>query len=85
MEGRPPQIYLTDGMHANAPLPLGESRYPALSADGRWMAYSHLGEWRMEFVGARSENWFDTQAGGCAVQSNPAFMGGGLEDPDLRQ
>jgi hypothetical protein len=48
-EGRPPQIYLTDGMHANAPLSLGESRYPALSPDGRWMAYSHLedGMWNL--------------------------------------
>ena len=48
-DGRPPQIYLTDGMHANAPLPLGESRYPALSRDGRWMAYSHLedGVWNL--------------------------------------
>jgi hypothetical protein len=48
-EGRPPQIYLTDEMHANALLPLGESRYPALSADGRWMAYSHWenGAWNL--------------------------------------
>ncbi len=48
-DGRPPQIYLTDGMHANAPLPLGEARYPALSPDGRWMAYSHLedGVWNL--------------------------------------
>jgi hypothetical protein len=48
-DGRPPQIYLTDGMHANAPLSLGESRYPALSPDGRWMAYSHLedGMWNL--------------------------------------
>jgi hypothetical protein len=48
-EGRPPQIYLTDGMHDNAPLPLGESRYPALSPDGHWMAYSHLegGVWNL--------------------------------------
>jgi Tol biopolymer transport system component len=36
-------------MHANALLPLGESRYPALSPDGRWMAYSHLedGVWNL--------------------------------------
>ena len=38
----------------------------------------------MEFVGARSEDWFDAQARGCAVQSNPAFMGGRLEDIALR-
>jgi hypothetical protein len=48
-DGRPPQIYLTDGMHVNAPLSLGESRYPALSPDGRWMAYSRLenGVWNL--------------------------------------
>jgi hypothetical protein len=48
-DGRPPQIYLTDEIHANAPLSLGESRYPALSPDGYWMAYSHLedGMWNL--------------------------------------
>ena len=48
-QGRPPQIYLTDATHANAALSLGESRYPALSPDGRWMAYSHLqdGVWNL--------------------------------------
>jgi hypothetical protein len=47
--GHPPQIYLTDAVHANAPLALGESRYPALSPDGNWMAYSHLdhGMWNL--------------------------------------
>ncbi len=47
--GRPPQIYLTDPTHVNAPLALGETRYPALSADKRWMAYSHLdgGVWNL--------------------------------------
>jgi Glycosyltransferase family 87/WD40-like Beta Propeller Repeat len=47
--GRPPQIYLNDATHANAPLRLGESRYPAFSPDGRWMAYSHLdnGAWNL--------------------------------------
>jgi len=47
--GRPPQIYLSDAAHTNAPLTLGESRYPALSPDGRWMAYSHLdqGGWNL--------------------------------------
>jgi Glycosyltransferase family 87/WD40-like Beta Propeller Repeat len=50
VEGRqPPQIYLTDAMHANAPLALGVSRYPALSPNGRWMAYSHFehGAWNL--------------------------------------
>ena len=47
--GRPPQIYLSDATHTNAPLALGESRYPALSPDGRWMAYSRLyhGVWNL--------------------------------------
>jgi Tol biopolymer transport system component len=44
-----PQIYLTDATHSNTPLALGESRYPALSPDGRWMAYSRLdhGAWNL--------------------------------------
>jgi hypothetical protein len=47
--GRPPQLYLSDTTHPNGPLPLGESRYPALSPDGRWMVYSHLdgGVWNL--------------------------------------
>jgi len=47
--GRPPQIYLTDQNHSNTRLDLGESRYPALSQDGRWMAYSHMedGAWNL--------------------------------------
>jgi Tol biopolymer transport system component len=47
--GRSPQVYLSDATHANAPLALGESRYPALSPDGRWMAYSHFdhGVWNL--------------------------------------
>jgi hypothetical protein len=45
----PPQIFLTDAAHLNSPLALGESRYPALSSDGRWMAYSHFenGAWNL--------------------------------------
>jgi hypothetical protein len=43
-DGEPPQIYLTDATHVNSPIPLTDSRYPALSPDGRWMAYSHLAE-----------------------------------------
>jgi hypothetical protein len=48
-DGKPPQIYLTDQSHSNSRLELGESRYPALSPDGRWMAYSHLddGLWNL--------------------------------------
>jgi len=45
----PAQIYLTDGTHQNEPLALGESRYPALSPDGQWLAYSHFerGAWNL--------------------------------------
>ncbi len=44
-----PQIFLTDATHLNTPLTLGESRYPALSPDGRWIAYSHFehGAWNL--------------------------------------
>jgi hypothetical protein len=47
--GHPPQTYLTDATHSNAPLALGESRYPALSPDGAWLAYSRLenGVWNL--------------------------------------
>lgn len=47
---RVPQIYITDAKHTNSPaLALGEARYPALSSDGRWLAYSHLerGVWNL--------------------------------------
>jgi hypothetical protein len=48
-DGRSPRIYLSDATHSNTRLVLGESRYPALSPDGRWMAYSHLdgGYWNL--------------------------------------
>jgi len=48
-DGRPPEIYLTDGAHANSPIGLGESRYPAISPDRKWMAYSRLdhGMWNL--------------------------------------
>ena len=54
--GRAPQIYLTDATHANAPLALGESRFPALSPDGAWLAYSHLdrGVWNLWLRDQRS-------------------------------
>jgi Glycosyltransferase family 87 len=47
--GHPPQLYLTDASHTNAPLSLGESRFPAISSDERWMAYSRLdrGVWNL--------------------------------------
>lgn len=44
-----PQIFLTDAAHSNSPLTLNNSRYPALSPDRRWMAYSHFehGSWNL--------------------------------------
>ncbi len=43
------QLYQTTGGHTNLPLALSESRYPALSPDGQWLAYSHLdhGVWNL--------------------------------------
>lgn len=48
-EHHAPQIYLRDATHINSPLVLGEARYPALSPDGRWMAYSQIdhGVWNL--------------------------------------
>lgn len=47
--GLPPQLYLTDTTHANSPIALADARYPAISPDGKWMAYSHLehGMWNL--------------------------------------
>jgi Glycosyltransferase family 87/WD40-like Beta Propeller Repeat len=47
--GSSPRIFLTDGVHSNTPIVMAESRYPALSPDGRWMAYSRLehGVWNL--------------------------------------
>jgi hypothetical protein len=44
-----PQIYLRDATHVDSPLALGEARYPALSPDGHWMAYSRFeyGAWNL--------------------------------------
>lgn len=44
-----PQIYLTDSTHRSAPLLLEDVRYPALSPDARWLAYSRLdhGVWKL--------------------------------------
>jgi hypothetical protein len=46
---RPPQIYLTSAAGANVALGLGESRYPAISPDGHWLAYSRFdrGAWNL--------------------------------------
>jgi hypothetical protein len=48
-ERHAPQIYLRDATHLDSPLALGEVRYPALSPDGQWMAYSRLdhGAWNL--------------------------------------
>ena len=48
-DGGPAKVYLTDSTHRNMTLALGESRYPALSPNGRWLAYSHLedGAWNL--------------------------------------
>jgi Glycosyltransferase family 87/WD40-like Beta Propeller Repeat len=47
--GGRPHVYLSDATHKNAELALGEARYPALSPDERWMAYSRLddGSWNL--------------------------------------
>lgn len=47
--GGSPKIFLTDVTHSNTPIVMAESRYPALSPDGRWMAYSRLdhGVWNL--------------------------------------
>lgn len=44
-----PQVYLTDATHSNVLLGMGESRYPALSPDGAWLAYSRFedGVWNL--------------------------------------
>jgi hypothetical protein len=44
-----PTIFLTDATHRDMPLGLGPARYPALSTDGRWLAYSRLdhGVWNL--------------------------------------
>lgn len=54
--GKAPELYLTDAAHANAPLSLVESRYPALSPDGLWLVYSHLdhGVWNIWVRNERS-------------------------------
>ena len=47
--GHLPEIYLMDDARMNSSILLEASRYPALSPDGRWMAYSHLdhGVWNL--------------------------------------
>jgi hypothetical protein len=48
-DGALPKIFLINATHKNTPLTIAESRYPALSPDGRWLAYSHLdhGVWNL--------------------------------------
>jgi hypothetical protein len=72
-EGRhSPQIYLRDAGLRNMPLGLGESRYPALSPDGHWLAYSH-----------RSENRGNAACCRSAMQLDSAVMGKRLQDSTL--
>jgi len=57
--GHLPRIYLADDVRVNSPINLEASRYPALSPDGRWLAYSHLdhGFWNL---------WIRDQANGTS-------------------
>lgn len=52
----PPKIFLTDTRYKNMPISIANSRYPALSPDGRWLAYSHLdhGVWNLWLRDERS-------------------------------
>jgi hypothetical protein len=47
--GHPPSIFLADSDHGSSSVVLPASRYPALSPDGRYLAYSHLdhGFWNL--------------------------------------
>jgi hypothetical protein len=47
--GALPKIILIDARQKNIPIMIAASRYPALSPDGRWLAYSHLdhGFWNL--------------------------------------
>lgn len=47
--GGTPRILLMDSVYRSPAVSISESRYPALSPDGRWMAYSHLehGFWNL--------------------------------------
>ena len=44
-----PQIFFRDSIHRNSPIANAGTRYPALSPDKRWMAYSGLdhGVWNL--------------------------------------
>jgi hypothetical protein len=48
MRDEQPRIYINDTGHSSATV-LDDSRYPALSPDGRWLAYSHFesGVWNL--------------------------------------
>jgi hypothetical protein len=47
--GGPPMIYMTNSERRNALVSFEEARYPALSPNGRWLAYSRLdhGVWNL--------------------------------------
>ena len=48
-DGALPRIVLVDAVHRDTPTTITASRYPALSPDGQWLAYSHLdyGVWNL--------------------------------------
>ena len=59
-DGALPQIFLVDAAaHSDASTTIAASRYPALSPDGQWLAYSHLdhGVWNL---------WLRNQISGSA-------------------
>jgi hypothetical protein len=44
-----PRIYLVDGARGRSMVTIADARYPTISPDGRWMAYSHMedGVWNL--------------------------------------
>jgi hypothetical protein len=44
-----PRIYGVDRARSGAPMEIADARYPAISPDGRWLAYSHMeqGVWNL--------------------------------------
>ena len=44
-----PKIYMVDGARGRSMVTIADARYPAISPDGRWLAYSHMedGVWNL--------------------------------------
>ena len=82
-DGSSPRIFLTDMTHTNTPIVMAESRYPALSPDGRWMAYSRLdhGVWNLWLRDARQRLVAPHRR--RAMQSDSAVMGERLKNLTL--